>query len=91
MSALSIRTNMRGDRRRLRIGPAHLAGIVIVLLATLLAILLGRGARPVGSTVADCANDTITLVASQGNDTSSDCEGPARAKSADSPSTSAER
>jgi hypothetical protein len=60
----------------------------------LLAILLGRGARRIGSaqsTVADCTSDTITLVASNGNDTTPDCEGPARAKSAGSPSTSAER
>ena len=94
MSALSIRTNMRGAGRRMRGGPARFAALVIVLLATLLAVLLGRSAGPVGSAhseVADCAKDTITLVASHWNDSSSDCDGPARAKSAGSPATPAER
>ena len=83
-------------RERARSGSTGftLLEIVIVLLATFLAILLGRGADPVRSArsqAADCAMDTITLVASHQTNSHPACEEPARAKSAGSRAAPFER
>ena len=80
MSAFRIRTNMQWNGSANRVWPTRVAGAAIVFLAVFLAIVLGRSAEgPTHSKAANCATDTIRLVAAH-PEYGSECPEVARAR-----------
>ena len=64
MSAFMIRANMRGSRRTGSSWPGRLVALVTIILAVMLAVLLGRGSSAQRAELG-CGVDTITLVAAR--------------------------
>jgi hypothetical protein len=64
MSAFMIRAYMSGPRRTGRSWPGRLLALITIILAIVLAVVLGRDSSLQRSAVG-CGTDTITLVAAR--------------------------